>query len=411
MKGCSKWCSAEGHLNSPPSLNTNLGTSAYTYYYDGDGNRVQKCDANPCTSASSGGTLYWRGPGGEVLDESNRAGTMQEEYVYFSGERIARRDLPSGAVHYYFSSNLGSASVIASATGTVQEQTDYYPYGGIAYNSGSDPNHYKFTGKERDSESGLDMFGARYYGSSLGRFMTPDWATKPTDVPYANFGNPQSLNLYSYVQNNPTTVGDPDGHETQDTLDPQAAQEAGQVFAGAVKGLWNMVAGTWNTGAELLNAQGQSSGQPYMQVPTLPTASYDNTTQAISGAAAQLGTVVYGAVEGATAGSAAKGAGAVPDANVVVRGGTAEMPPAGTTFSGAHGATLEEAASGVPHGTIRTTTAGAVRDAGGTVHSAPEPTRSGVMNDKHVNVTEGANKPSTFSKPRPNPVPKKDRVQ
>jgi RHS repeat-associated protein len=36
---------------------------------------------------------------------------------------------------------------------------------------------YKFTSKERDAESGLDMFGARYYGSSLGRFMTPDWAT------------------------------------------------------------------------------------------------------------------------------------------------------------------------------------------------------------------------------------------
>ena len=73
-------------------------------------------------------------------------------------------------------------------------------------------NYYKYTGKERDTESGLDMFGARYYGSSLGRFMTPDWATKPTAVPYAHYGNPQSLNLYSYVQNNPTTTGDPDGH-------------------------------------------------------------------------------------------------------------------------------------------------------------------------------------------------------
>jgi RHS repeat-associated protein len=68
------------------------------------------------------------------------------------------------------------------------------------------------TGKERDSESGLDMFGARYYGSSLGRFMTPDWAAKPTNVPYASFGNPQSLNLYSYVSNNPCTTRDPDGH-------------------------------------------------------------------------------------------------------------------------------------------------------------------------------------------------------
>jgi len=69
------------------------------------------------------------------------------------------------------------------------------------------------TGKERDSESGLDMFGARYYGSSLGRFMTPDWAAKPITVPYANFGNPQSLNLYSYVTNNPLTLLDDDGHD------------------------------------------------------------------------------------------------------------------------------------------------------------------------------------------------------
>src|SRR5258708_18793994 len=42
--------------------------------------------------------------------------------------------------------------------------------------------------------------------------MIADWAAKPTDVPYANFGNPQSLNLYSHVENNPTTVGDADGH-------------------------------------------------------------------------------------------------------------------------------------------------------------------------------------------------------
>jgi RHS repeat-associated protein len=69
-----------------------------------------------------------------------------------------------------------------------------------------------FTGKERDTESGLDMFGARYYGSSIGRFMTPDWASAPIAVPYAELGNPQSLNLYSYTKNNPTTLTDIDGH-------------------------------------------------------------------------------------------------------------------------------------------------------------------------------------------------------
>ncbi len=172
----------------------------------------QKCNANPCTSGSSTGTLYWSDAGGEVLDETDRSGTMQEEYVYFNGQRIARRDLPSGNVHYYFSNHLGSASVITDSSGNIQQQTDYYPFGGIAYSTGADANRYKFTGKERDTESGLDMFGARYYASGMGRFMTPDWAARPTPVPYAGFDNPQSLNLYSYVKNNPTTLTDPNGH-------------------------------------------------------------------------------------------------------------------------------------------------------------------------------------------------------
>jgi RHS repeat-associated protein len=63
----------------------------------------------------------------------------------------------------------------------------------------------KFTGKERDQESGLDYFGARYYGSSMGRFMSPD----PSGLSYADPTNPQSLNLYSYVLNNPLKFTDP----------------------------------------------------------------------------------------------------------------------------------------------------------------------------------------------------------
>jgi RHS repeat-associated protein len=68
------------------------------------------------------------------------------------------------------------------------------------------------TGKERDTESGNDYFGARYYASSMGRFMSPDWSAKVTPVPYAKLSNPQSLNLYSYVGNNPLRSVDPDGH-------------------------------------------------------------------------------------------------------------------------------------------------------------------------------------------------------
>ncbi len=69
------------------------------------------------------------------------------------------------------------------------------------------------TGKERDSESGLDYFGARYYGSALGRFTSPDWASNPVPVPFANIENPQTLNLYAYVQNNPLSLRDKDGHD------------------------------------------------------------------------------------------------------------------------------------------------------------------------------------------------------
>jgi RHS repeat-associated protein len=68
------------------------------------------------------------------------------------------------------------------------------------------------TGKERDSESGNDYFGARYYASSMGRWLSPDWSGAQVPVPYANLSDPQSLNLYAYVRNNPLGIYDPDGH-------------------------------------------------------------------------------------------------------------------------------------------------------------------------------------------------------
>jgi RHS repeat-associated protein len=65
---------------------------------------------------------------------------------------------------------------------------------------------------ERDTESGLDYFGARYYASSMGRWMSPDWSAKEDPVPYAKLDDPQSLNLYGYVENNPLSRADADGH-------------------------------------------------------------------------------------------------------------------------------------------------------------------------------------------------------
>jgi RHS repeat-associated protein len=182
------------------------GAGGYAYTYDADGNRVKK-------SNGSAGTLYWyMAPG--IVAESDLNGNTQSEYVFFNGERVARRDgvNGSGGIFCYFSDRLKTASVITNSAGTIKAESDYYPWGGELQLANADSNHYKFTGKERDGETQLDYFGARYYSNGMGRWMTPDWAVRPTPVPYAGFGNPQSLNLYSYVKNSPTTFTDPNGH-------------------------------------------------------------------------------------------------------------------------------------------------------------------------------------------------------
>ena len=86
------------------------------------------------------------------------------------------------------------------------------------------------TGKERDAESGLDYFGARYYGSALGRFTSPDEfkggfenlngtpAFSPGPIGYADLNDPQTLNMYVYTRNNPLRYVDPDGHDIWDYL-------------------------------------------------------------------------------------------------------------------------------------------------------------------------------------------------
>ena len=103
-----------------------------------------------------------------------------------------------------------------NAAGNSEETCASYPFGDGLNCTGpaADATEQHFTGKERDAESGLDYFYARYYSSTLGRFMTPDWAAAPTAVPYATFGDPQTLNLYAYVNNNPNTGIDMDGHAT-----------------------------------------------------------------------------------------------------------------------------------------------------------------------------------------------------
>ena len=75
-----------------------------------------------------------------------------------------------------------------------------------------DTNEQHFTGKTHDQESGNDYFGARYYAENMGRWLSPDWSAKVEPVPYSKLDNPQTLNLYAYVGNNPLSRVDPTGH-------------------------------------------------------------------------------------------------------------------------------------------------------------------------------------------------------
>lgn len=73
------------------------------------------------------------------------------------------------------------------------------------------PEHQPTTGCDGSAPT-RDRFGARYYDSQLGRFLSPDWSPTPEAIPYADLENPHSLNLYAYVGNDPATATDPNGH-------------------------------------------------------------------------------------------------------------------------------------------------------------------------------------------------------
>ena len=172
-----------------------------TYHYDGDGRRVSKM----------GSKLYWYGLGGEILAESNPSGTTTAAYIYFGGKRIAM--VPAGGnPSYYVEDMLGTSRVLTTNTGIVCYDADFYPYGGERSYTNTCPQNYKFEGKERDTETGNDDFGARYYSNRFGRWLSADWSSVPVAVPYANLTNPQTLNLYSMVADDPESFADLDGH-------------------------------------------------------------------------------------------------------------------------------------------------------------------------------------------------------
>jgi RHS repeat-associated protein len=174
--------------------------------YDVNGRRVEK-------KTSTGQTDYLYDTSGNVTGEwqviSGYTGPSAH-YAYMNGHLVA--EYTAGTTYFVHKDHLGSTRLVTSSSGSVCDSMDYLPFG-EQITGGSCATH-KFTGKERDTETastsggtdGLDNFGARYYSSSLGHFMSPD----PGNAGAAN-DDPQSWNAFSYVRNNPLNFTDPTG--------------------------------------------------------------------------------------------------------------------------------------------------------------------------------------------------------
>jgi RHS repeat-associated protein len=164
-----------------------------TYTYDGDGRRVKKLQGGQTT-------VYI----GNYFEKNLSSGVVTT-YYYAGGQRIAERQ--GSTVYYFVSDHLDSTSLTTNASGSEVGRQRYYPFGTPRNQSGALYTDYRFTG-QRSEEANLGSlydYGARFYSPVFGRFVSPD-----SIVPRP--GNPQSLNRYSYVRNNPLILVDPSGN-------------------------------------------------------------------------------------------------------------------------------------------------------------------------------------------------------
>lgn len=178
--------------NMPQDILNSKGKT--TFVYDGNGNRVKKI--SPVTTTTYIGNLF------ECITGNHCA-----KYIFAGKTRIAFKD--ENGTSYYHADHLGSTRAVTGSLGSLKEKIVYYPFGGVLSDTGSIGVNHMFTAQELDYETNLYNYGARLYDPDSGRFMSPD-----TIVP--NPGNPQSLNRYGYVLNNPMRYIDPTGHSIDD---------------------------------------------------------------------------------------------------------------------------------------------------------------------------------------------------
>jgi len=181
------------------STSASNGSSAGAYIYDGNGLRVEKCVPN-CTSPTTYTTYVFSGS--KVVAEYDNGAAPSapsREYVYGGSALLAKID--SSGTKYYHQDQL-SNRLVTSSTGAVLAQMGHFPFGESWYNATNDKLF--FTTYERDAESGNDYAQARYYVNRLALFSALDSIS-------GDNSDPQSLNLYPYVRNDPIDFLDPTG--------------------------------------------------------------------------------------------------------------------------------------------------------------------------------------------------------
>ena len=283
------------------------GTTTLTgYIYGADGQRVAKgsitawsCD--PTLNGFKTINDYILGPSGEQVSEigmntSTSTMVFQHTNVWAAGKLLATYD--NDGIHFYFDDPLGTRRAQTDYAGVLEQTCNSLPFGDSlsCSNSTQYPTEHHFTGKERDSESGNDYFGARYYASSMGRFMSADWSAKIMPVPYATMGDPQSLNLYAYMHNNPLGGVDADGH-------CNSGHFFCDVWKGAKAAVLNPFIGAYNKVSKdsMLCTTGACPALGNMKAPHIAPVPIENKTQAVSMVATS---VAIGLLTGSPAASA-----------------------------------------------------------------------------------------------------------
>jgi RHS repeat-associated protein len=168
------------------------GELSVSLTYDGDGNRVRTVvsDTHGVTTTVHIGGYY------------ELTGGVARTYYYHAGQRVAMRE--GGVTTWLLGDHLGSTSVRANAGGTKLGELRYSAWGVTRYEDGAILTSYRFTGQPWEQRLGLYQMGARWYDPYLNRWLSPD-----SIVP--DPANPQSLNRFAYVYNNPLKYIDPGG--------------------------------------------------------------------------------------------------------------------------------------------------------------------------------------------------------